>query len=77
MLTVNRLRTGKAVTVGRPGGDLYAAQAPRGVTATATELTFDGLGRPRDVSGALITAQVALAIGDHRITVQPQTGLIE
>jgi len=69
--------TGKGVTVGRPGGDLYAVQAPRGVTATATELTFDSLGRPRDVNGALITVQVALAIGDHRITVQPQTGLIE
>lgn len=71
-------RTGKLQTVGRPGGDRFESTAPADVTATSVSLFFDTLGRPRsDDDGALLTAPIAIAVGDQQVNIQAGTGLIE
>jgi MSHA pilin protein MshC len=70
-------RSGTPTTLGRPGGDLYDIPAPRDVTVTDSDFSFDGFGRPRAADGSLLTTTLAIDVGTQRITVQPETGLVE
>ncbi len=70
-------RSGTPTTFGRPGGDLYDIIAPRDVAATDSDFFFDGFGRPRAADGSLLTTTLAIEVGTRRITVQPETGLVE
>ncbi len=70
-------RDGTPTTLGRPGGDRYDVTAPRDVVATDSELFFDGFGRPRAADGSALAAVLEIDIATQRITVQPETGLVE
>lgn len=70
-------RSGAAATLGRPGGGTYDTRAPRAVTATAVDFHFDSFGRPRAADGSRVAATLAIAVGTQRITVQPETGLVQ
>jgi|LNFM01.1.fsa_nt_gb MSHA pilin protein MshC len=70
-------RAGKPLTIGRPGGGLYEARTPADVAVTPATLSFDSFGRPCDDDGAPLGALLTLAVGEQRIDLQPDTGLIE
>lgn len=69
--------SGKLVTIGRPGGGLYEARTPADVDVTPASLGFDSFGRPCGDDGAPLDALLSVAVGEHRIDIQPETGLIE
>ncbi len=70
-------RSGVAETIGRPGGDTYDIRAPRDVDASPGDFSFDGFGRPHAANGSAIDTVLALDVGTQRITIQPDTGLVE
>ena len=70
-------RNGATATLGRPGGGLYTARTPADVAVSAATLSFDSFGRPRTDDGEALTVILTLAVGEQRIRIQPETGLIE
>ena len=64
-------------SLGRPGGGLYTARTPADVAVSAATLSFDSFGRPRTDDGEALTVILTLAVGEQRIRIQPETGLIE
>lgn len=71
-------RTGTLDAVRRPGGDTFEAASPEDVTVGSLELFFDAIGRPRNATdGSLLSAAQQVDIGAHRISVEPETGLVQ
>lgn len=70
-------RTGTLNAVRRPGGGTFDAASPAGVVVGTLSLYFDAIGRPRDaIDGSLLGDVRQVDIGVHRISVEPETGLV-
>jgi MSHA pilin protein MshC len=71
-------RSGTLAAVRRPDGNAFEAVAPDSVSVGTLEVFFDAIGRPRSAgNGSLLTSSQRVAIGEHRISIEPETGLVQ